>query len=307
MGTTPTRMVLAVMVLAMVQLVMACDSPPPVALAPVAPGPASAFPGPDDTGVPSGTELTDYTGPCSIMKDGTVIDAQRVNCSLVIFAKDVVISRSRILGQVVLDTDRPGSSSWSATLVDSEVDAGMVHVAAVSAGNMTILRADIQGGQTSVQCGELAVFCTVRDSWLHGQRMPPDADWHLGGFLSNGGTNVELTHNTVICEPLPSTVGGGCTGDINLLGDFAVVSHVTIVGNLLGANVGNSYCTYGGDAASKKFPHGNNIVYRDNVFERGTNGKCGGYGPVSSFNTNGPGNVWLNNTWDDGTPVIPAN
>ncbi|OJY44378.1 hypothetical protein [Pseudonocardia sp. 73-21] len=241
-----------------------------------------------------------------ITQDSTVIDSSLVTCDLVIFAAKVVISRSKIMGQVVLDTDRPGSQRWSATLVDSEVDAGVVHEAAVSSGNMTILRADIQGGQTSVQCGELAVFCTVRDSWLHGQQIPAGADWHLGGFLSNGGRNIELTHNTVHCEPQPTGKDGGCTGDINLLGDFAPVSHVTITGNLLAANVGNSYCTYGGDASSKKFPHADNVVYRDNVFERGTNGMCGGYGPVSSFNDRGPGNLWVNNTWDDGQPVVPA-
>lgn len=264
------------------------------------------FPGPSDTGVPPGTTLRPYNGPCVITQNGTVIDASLVTCDLVVFAADVVISKSKIVGRVVLDTDRPGSQKWSATLVDSEVDAGVVQLAAVSAGNMTILRANIHGGQTSVQCGELAVFCVVRDSWLHGQQIPVGADWHLGGFLSNGGRNVELTHNTVLCEPLPTGRDGGCTGDINLLGDFAAVSHVTITGNLLAANVGNSYCTYGGDAASKKFPHADNVVYRDNVFERGTNGMCGGYGPVSSFNDRGPGNVWQNNRWNDGALVMPA-
>lgn len=264
------------------------------------------FPGPSDTGVPPGTTLRPYNGPCMITQDGTVIDSSLVTCDLVVFAANVVISKSKIVGRVVLDTDRPGSQKWSATLVDSEVDAGVVQLAAVSAGNMTILRANIHGGQTSVQCGELAVFCIVRDSWLHGQQIPAGADWHLGGFLSNGGRNVEITHNTVHCEPLPTGRDGGCTGDINLLGDFAPVSHVSITRNLLVANLGNSYCTYGGDAASKKFPHADNVVYRDNMFERGTNGMCGGYGPVSSFNDRGPGNVWENNRWDDGPLVTPA-
>jgi len=269
-------------------------------------GAIAGFPNASNTGVPAGTELSDYSGPCMITEKGTVIDSKTVNCTIVVMTADVVISRTKINGRVVLDTDRPEARDWSLTLTDSEVDAGVVQVAAVSAGNMTVLRSDIRGGQTSVQCGELALICIVRDSWLHGQQIPEGADWHLGGFLSNGGTNVELTHNTVICEPQPTGRDGGCTGDINLLGDFAPVSHVTITGNLLGANLGNSYCTYGGDAASKKFPHADNVVYRDNVFQRGANGMCGNYGPVSSFNDRGPGNVWENNRWEDGPLVTPA-
>jgi hypothetical protein len=281
----------------------ASPSPPPP---PTAARAVAGFPDASNTGVPPGTELSDYTGPCLITAKGTVIDSKTVNCNLAVMAADVMISRSKINGQVVLDTDRPAAKDWSMTLQDSEVDAGVVQLAAVSTGNMTVLRSNIHGGQTSVQCGELATYCIVRDSWLHGQQIPDGADWHLGGFLSNGGRNVELTHNRVICEPMPTGRDGGCTGDINLLGDFAPVSHVKITRNLLEASLGNSYCTYGGDAASKKFPHADNVVYRDNVFERGTNGQCGNYGPVSSFNSQGPGNVWENNRWDDGGLVTPA-
>lgn len=302
--------ILAAILLAIAVVLAGCSAPVPGTEV-VAPGPGGggagrSFPDASSTGVPAGTKLTDYAGPCTITAGGTVIDAKTVRCTLVILAADVVISRSMVLGQVVLDTDRQGSSNWSATLTDTEIDAGLVQEAAVGSGNMNVLRADIRGGATSVRCGELAKHCSVRDSWLHGQRIPPGTDWHLGGFLSNGGSNVELVHNTVLCEPAPTSVGGGCTGDINLFGDFAPVSRVNVIGNLLGANVGNSFCTYGGDAASKKFPASDNVVYRDNVFERGANGKCGSYGPVSSFNRQRPGNVWENNVWDDGAAVEPS-
>jgi hypothetical protein len=278
-----------------------------------APGPersvagAGAFPGPATTGVPVGRWSLPYLGPCTITDDGTVIDGRDVHCDLVVRADRVIISSSRVQGRVLLDTDVPGSDRWSYTLVDSEVDAGVVQLPAVSYGNMTVIRSNVHGGATSVQCGEHARSCVVRDSWLHGQRIPDDADWHLGGFLSNGGTNVELTHNSIVCDARPSAVDGGCTGDINLLGDFAPVSHVTIQGNLLGANTGSSYCTYGGDARSKPFPRADHIVYRDNVFERGTNKQCGAYGPVTGFNPTGPGNEWTNNRWDQGGLVRPEN
>ena len=37
--------------------------------------------------------------------------------------------------------------------------------------------------------------CLVQDSYLHGQYLPPDEPWHLGGFLSDGGRNMTLQHN----------------------------------------------------------------------------------------------------------------
>jgi hypothetical protein len=267
---------------------------------------SGGFPSASTTGVPAGTTLSAFTGSCTITAANTVIDSKTLECDLDVRAPGVVIKNSKINGRVVLDTDVPGSASWSYTLQDSEVDAGVVQLPAVSYGNMTVLRANVHGGQTAVQCGEKALFCTVRDSFLHGQQIPSGANWHLGGFLSNGGTNVELSHNNVICDARPTGSDGGCTGDINLFGDFAVVSKVTVKNNLLRASTGNAYCTFGGDVSNKNFPHANNVVYQDNVFERGTNSKCGDFGPVANFNVNGPGNKWVNNTWNDGTAVLPA-
>ncbi|MEV8513114.1 hypothetical protein [Dactylosporangium sp. NPDC051484] len=266
-----------------------------------------AWPGPGNTGVPSGTQLTTYTGPCTITKAGTVIDAKTINCDLNVKAANVTVKRSKINGGVLVDTDLSDSRGWFLTLADSEVDAGLRQNAAVSYGNMTIVRSNIHGGQTSVQCGEHALSCTVQDSWLHGQRIPSDGNWHLGGFLSNGGRNIRIKHNTIVCDAPVTSVGEGCTGDLNLFGDFAVISDVIADSNFLGANTASSYCLYAGDTTSKPYPRANNVHIINNVFQIGTNRKCGGYGPVSGFNTNGTGNVWSNNTWEDGTPVKPEN
>ncbi|UWZ46205.1 hypothetical protein [Dactylosporangium matsuzakiense] len=265
------------------------------------------FPGPGNTGVPGGTTLTAYSGPCTIDKDNTVIDSKTVNCDLGIKAKNVKIQKSKINGAVVLDTDQSGSGSWSYTLSDSEVDAGTRQNAAVSYGNMTIIRSNIHGGQTSVQCGESGSYCTIQDSWLHGQRIPDNANWHLGGLLSNGGHNIRVKHNTIVCDAPVNSAGEGCTGDLNLFGDFAVISDVVVDSNFLGANTGSSYCLYGGDTKSKPYPNANKVQIINNVFALGTNKKCAAYGAVAGFNVNGSGNVWHNNTWEDGTPVNPEN
>jgi len=275
--------------------------------APVVVGPpvGGAWPNAGSTGVPAGVALSTYTGPCVVTTPNTVIDAKTINCDLEVRTANVTIKRSHINGTVLLDSDLSGSSAWSYTLVDSEVNAGLRQLPAVSYGNMTVLRSEIVGGATSVQCGEKAVSCTVQDSWLHGQLIPNDQHWHLGGFLSNGGRNIRIRHNTIICDTPENSVGDGCTGDLNLLGDFAAIQDVVVDSNYLGASVGMSFCLYGGDALSKPYPHANNVVVTNNVFARGTNGKCGAYGPVSSYNINGPGNVWRNNTWDGGGTVPP--
>ncbi|MEV6963559.1 hypothetical protein AB0M47_00460 [Hamadaea sp. NPDC051192] len=265
------------------------------------------WPNASNTGVPAGTKLSTYGGPCQIKTAGTVIDAKTVNCTLEVRAANVTIKRSKINGRVVLDTDISGSSRWSYTLVDSEVDAGLVQLPAVSYGNMKVIRTEVRGGATSVQCGEHAISCTVEDSYLHGQRIPDDANWHLGGFLSNGGKNIRIRHNYIFCSPPANSVGEGCTGDLNLLGDFATISDVVIDSNFLAAGTGMSYCLYGGDASSKPFPHANHVIVVNNVFQRGSNRKCGAYGPVTGFNKNGTGNQWSNNKWDDGSTVPPEN
>ncbi|MFI7544389.1 hypothetical protein [Actinoplanes sp. NPDC049599] len=269
---------------------------------------AGGFPGPGNTGVPSGTQLSAYSGPCTVTRNGFEVTGKIINCDpFMIRAQGVVIRKSLVKGTLTTTE----ATEFSFTLEDSEVSAGMWQGPAVLSTNMTIRRSNIHGGATAVTC---AANCDIRDSWLHGQLIPDNVDWHLGGFLANdtgdgGRSNVTLIHNTIACDAKSNNSGGGCSGNINLFADFGPVSGVTIRNNLLGANPDISYCLYGGATAGKAHTSGvRDIVVEDNVFQRGRNGKCGGYGPVTSFNSGLPGNRWKNNTWqDDGKPVAPAN
>ena len=267
----------------------------------------TGYPDASNTGVPAGTVLSAYSGPCTITADGAVIDSKTVRCgTLDVRATNVVIKKSKING-IVTTTER---STYSFSMEDSEVDAGLAQRAAVGSTNITILRSNIHGGQTSVTC---AANCTVHDSYLHGQQLPTGSDWHLGGFLandtgSNSRTDATLVHNTIVCDNPGTSAGGGCSGDVNLFADFGPVSYVTVQDNLLGANNGISYCVYGGSTAGKQYTGGvQHIAFVNNVFQRGASKKCGYYGPVTSFDPSRPGNRWENNTWDDGTPVESAN
>lgn len=264
------------------------------------------WPGPNNTGVPKGTTLTTYSGPCTITTDNTVIDSKTINCSPIeIQAKAVVIKNSKINGQVYINSDDPRTQynmNFSLTLQDSEVAAPLVQEPAVFEGALTAIRDNIHGGITSIQCGDKSAQCIIQDSWLHGQLMPQGVDWHLGGFHSIGGTSYTIKHNSVICDTPVNDVGGGCSGDLVFIPYDVAISHALVEHNLMGASTSLSYCLYGGDKSPMSATY---MVFKDNVFNRGSNGKCGAYGPVAGYGSN-TGNQWINNTWDNGGAVAPA-
>jgi hypothetical protein len=267
------------------------------------PGAADPFggcwPGVASTGVPAGTTLTTYTGPCNITTPNTVIDKKIVNCDLNIATTGVQITKSRINGTLNATED----SNTSFSLIDSEVIAGVVQFAAVGTQHMTILRANITGGETSIYC---YTDCNIQDTYVHAQGIPAHADWHLGGILANDGpTHLTVNHSSIACDTPSTPEDGGCSGDFNLFGDFGPISDVLADSNLMVAATSLAYCSYGGTMA-KPYPHANNVRYLNNIFQRGTNNKCGAFGSIDSFEINEPGNQWVNNKWDDGT-VLGSN
>jgi hypothetical protein len=277
---------------------------------------STGWPDASNTGVPAGTTLTAYTGSCTITTPNTTIDSKTMDCpdGVSIQAAGVTFNKTRVSGLIRMDPDNPSyNGTWSFSIIDSEVDAGQIQQAAVCCGNVDILRSEMHGGQTGVQC-EVSKWCTVQDSWLHGQYLPPDQPWHLGGFLSDGtggsGTCtrtwcIELVHNTIHCEPPQNLVSEGCSGDLQLIPNFAQIQKVRIYHNYLRANLGSAYCTFGGDKSDATWPTAADVVYDSNTFERGESGICAAFGPVTDFGKTNPGNSWVNNTYDNGTS-IPA-
>jgi hypothetical protein len=274
----------------------------PTSRPPAPPAAQTGWPNGKNTGVPAGTVLSAYSG-CSggetlITQANTVIDSKRVDCNIVIRATGVVIKNSLIKGNVDLEESQSGSF----TITDSEVTAGM------GTKNFVARRVNVHNGAgPNVYC---YTNCDIRDSWLHSPSYPADnPEAHLGAFLANDNgpdgstTNVTLIHNTIHCDTPPQGSDGGCSGDVNLFGDFGPITHVTIDGNWLGGSKGISFCFYGGDSSGKGFPHADHVIFRNNVFQKSPTGHCGDYGPVAGFNTSGSGNVWSNNKFDDGTPV----
>ena len=266
----------------------------------------AGFPGSNNTGVPVGKRLPTRDRGMQIYEDGAIVENIEMSGQVDIRADNVLIRNSKLNGFVYLDTDIPQYTNYTFTIRDVEINNGVNQRGAVSLGNFTLERVNIHGGQMSTLCGG---NCTVTDSWFHGQYVPADQDWHLGGFLSNGGANMTVSGNTIACDTPNNQVGGGCSGDLNLFGDFAPIEDILLEGNFFLASPGATYCLNLGYNAFKTYgPQANNIDVLNNVFQRGTGGNCASVAVATDYMISGspaPGNSWINNKWDDGTD-IPA-
>ncbi len=260
------------------------------------------FPDATTTGVPDGTPLTPYTGPCSIQTNNVVIEAKIVDCDLRVLAQNVTISRSVINGTIYSD---PGYYNGSFTLTDSEVRMRNGTGTGVGDVNFKMTRVEVTGGSRSVNC---ATNCTVEDSYLHGQYTDLRGIDHESAIRMGAGSTIR--HNTITCDARPVPPDAGCSAALTGYGDFAIVEKNTIDNNLIdgGPDGSMGYCAYGGSTTGKPYSAGvNNIRFTNNIFMRGPSGKCGIWGPITSFDSRAPGNVWENNLWDDGRPVPPSN
>lgn len=267
---------------------------------------STSWPDESNTGVPAGVTLTDYTGPCTITVDNTVIDRKIINCeSLLIQAQNVVITNSRLFGEVYTYEN----STHSVSLTDSEVINGARQACmCVGPDNFTMLRVEVVGGNRGVYC---RFHCDVRDSYIHGTEVLT--------LQHASAVRVEqyatLVHNTLWCSydgiAEPGDVDTGCSADMTGYPDFAPIMHNTIQGNFFRTNGQNGtigYCAYGGGTLGKTYTNDPNnatyIVFKDNVWEKGPNGTCGAFGPIADY-VPGTGNVWSNNKFDDGTVINP--
>lgn len=265
--------------------------------------PPAGFPTAATTGVPAGTTLTAYTGPCTITTANTVIDSKTIGCDLDIRATGVKITNSVVNGEVS-NYDNGATSSFSIT--DSEVHNGKRDACmCVGSHDFTALRIEVTGGNRGMYCEKR---CTITDSFIHGTDLK--ATQHASAIRVE--QNTTLIHNRLQCDWTDLTDSEiGCSADMTGYPDFAPIHDNTITNNLFMANpAGLGFCAYGGGTGGKPYSgdaaNATNIKFTDNVFQRGSNHKCGTYGPVTDFITGRTGNVWSGNVWDSGEPVPAA-
>ena len=115
---------------------------------------------------------------------------------------------------------------------------------------------------------------------------------HINGITSNGGATglLSIQHNTIFTNR-------GQTDAVSLFQDFGVQTNRVINDNLL---AGGSYTIYGGGGSKGA---SSNIAITNNRISKIYFPQGGQYGPVTSFNSRGSGNVWSGNVWDNGQAI----
>lgn len=264
-----------------------------------------SFPNAATTGVPDAIKpsLTTYTGPCTYSDPKAApitIDRKVITCEQFrILQPNVTITNSVINGTVYSDCCYLNGSF---SITDSEIKGPNSAATVVGEARFKLLRVEVTGGSRSVNCNS---ECEVRDSYIHGQYTDLRGIDHESGIRQDqDGT---IVHNTITCDARPVPPDAGCSAAISGYGDFGTVQNNTITDNLIdgGPDGSMSYCIYGGSTQGKPYPNAHDIVIKDNIFKRGPSKKCGIYGPVTSFDSNAPGNVWSGNLWDDGSGQVP--
>jgi hypothetical protein len=271
------------------------------------------FPGPGNVGVPAGTALAEFGssgGDIDLTRNNDVIEGKILRGFVNVYATNVTIRNSVIHGVVATITDFAPNAS--VTLDNVVVDAKdtnppyqFANYFAVSGNNLILSHSEVRGGKGGGSCNH----CLVENNWIHAPWIPPGTEYHMSAWRLD--QNGALRHNTLSCDfdPAGFSPEAGCSADLTGYGDFQAVVNNTIDRNLFMANPGKlGYCVYGGSGGFPDKPYGNdaqNIVFTDNIWQKGAAGSCGDYGPVTGFDVNVPSNVWTNNKYDDGTTINP--
>jgi hypothetical protein len=289
------------------------------------------WPGPNNTGVPAGTALRKVPqdissgigwswksdGYVQVTRCNAMLNSLEVNGDVVITVGNgthsaatpcVTIKNSKING--VAQDDGDGQYG---PLVMSNVEVSAPYStdqSTVLSSNYFLYHVNIHGGaRGAIQCSG---YCEVHDSWVHDFYLGGNAHYDGIGSNGTGGETMLIDHNSISCSfynsnPSAVSAGAGCSADLGLFGDFDAVSNVTVNKNLfVSADVDLlPYCfDTNANQPGKAYPTADHLVVKSNVFERGSSGKCGQYGPVDEWQ-GGNGNVWSDNRWDNGRVLSP--
>lgn len=291
------------------------DGPCPVSTPNTPGGPdpfGGCFPGPGNTGPDPTITLTAYTGPTDIHEDNVTIEGKIIGSpggtpvDLRIGGTNFVLKNSVLYG-VITQIDDPAYPNPNYTVINTRIDStGDTMFKSAQGDGITLLNNDISGSFSGGVCS----FCRVENNWFHNQWIPDGSDAHVSGYRMDQHTT--LRHNTLSCELSNASINtsGGCSANLTGYGDWDAVEFNTIDRNLLTSTPGATYfCAYGGSSGTgggKAFAdQTNNVVFTDNVFQKGSSGTCGEAGAIVDFIPSLPGNVWTGNRWDDGTE-LPA-
>jgi hypothetical protein len=248
------------------------------------------WPDASNTGVPFGTTLTNYTGPCTITVAGTVIDSKNITCTLSIQANNVTVRRSRIstTGFILVD-QVPGVTGTR--IEDTEIQrpgsSGTADYALRLRGNGVIVaRVNIHNVTSGIHLDGSNM--TIQDSYIHDVVNISGQD-HNDAIISNGGTShVQILHNTLEV-PLGQTTPLAIYPEPNFGGANTdwLVDH-----NIFN---GGGYCIYPGYSPQAGEQPNTLLRVTNNVFGNKFYGNCGNFGYTRGAWYSGGGNTWTNN------------
>ena len=191
----------------------------------------AGFPTADNTGVPSGTTLTTYTGPMTITTDGTVIENKIINGALDVTGANVTIRNCIITYNDFFAIDVRGVNITveNCTIIGPGYNGDSPAAISCDVGGGTFIGNDISGAEHGIVLGPGSAV--VVGNYIH-DAGSNKADPHIGGISLKGEqNNVLIENNTVI-------LGTDATSDIFLQNNWGSISNVTINHNYLGGDPG---------------------------------------------------------------------
>lgn len=255
------------------------------------------WPGPTNTGVPSGTSLTG-SGTFTTSSDGQVVNALDITGNLIVQHSNVTINRCRVTAPVTENTGPifvASSAHGTLTILDSESDCsnaggttGLFFDANADPPDTTIRRSQFHRTENGLGIPAGLVF-DIQDSYIFDLN-PAGGDPHTDGIQTEtNASNVTIKHNTIDMAG-PGTGSNNSCLQINTTGN----TNWLIENNKLLLNT-----TTGG--ATLRFPTtspADNIRVRNNRLMQGTFGYeiPGDHSTITE---------WSGNVRDDTGAVIP--
>lgn len=191
-------------------------------------------------------------------------------------------------------------SDRSVTFIDCTLD-GNEDVLAVGYNNVTLIRCNVFNG---IECVNSSSDLFIEDSYIHHPYLVPLSDGHVNPLFNGGGTNITIRGSTFWSPVEDNGYGGGTSTNMSFFGDFAVVQNVLVENCYIRSTPGAYGVTLGWNPGKPYGDNPTNVIFRNNVFERGVSGHNASYGPATSF-LNANGNQFYGNHYEDGE-VIPA-
>nr|WP_298103261.1 calcium-binding protein [uncultured Shinella sp.] len=254
---------------------------------------SSGYPDASNTGVPSGTKMTKYTGSYHVTQDNAVISNLEVYGDIVIEAKNVTLKNVKLVSNTEWHALRVMDDATGFTMQDSEIDGQGKTVNAIY-GFGTFLRNNLHDVHNGIN---VIAPTTIKDNYIHDLR--GDADAHYDGIEINGGHDINIIHNTIINDH-------DQTSAVMLNNDFGGLRNITIDGNRL---VGGGYTVYLDDRFNGGTVDDSTIKITNNQIGDGHWGDFAFYDnkPVVSGNTDldtaVAGTVYTGTAGNDALPV----